>query len=85
MCVVEHNPLNPATRRVVANCEFDEDAVLLSRRRVAGLARRARLSAIRARDILFLPFGGDRVARLERAFGRVPLGAQHCVTGRVRS
>lgn len=83
VCVFEHNPLNPVTRRVVANCEFDEDAVLLSRRRVARLARGAGLRDVRSRDILFLPFGGDRLAPVERALGWLPLGAQHCVAGRV--
>jgi ubiquinone/menaquinone biosynthesis C-methylase UbiE len=83
VCVFEHNPLNPLTRRVVANCAFDEDAVLLSRRRVGALARGAGLHDVRARDILFLPFGGDRLAGVERALGRIPLGAQHCVAARV--
>ena len=33
--VLEHNPINPATRLVVARCEFDEDAVLLRMRETA--------------------------------------------------
>jgi SAM-dependent methyltransferase len=27
--IIEHNPLNPATRHIVSRCAFDEDAVLL--------------------------------------------------------
>ena len=28
---IEHNPLNPVTRRIVASCAFDADAILLGR------------------------------------------------------
>ena len=31
VCLIEHNPLNPLTKLVVALCEFDRDAVLLRR------------------------------------------------------
>src|SRR5688572_1460466 len=39
--IFEHNPFNPVTRRVVNNCPFDEDAILLS----SGLTRRLLESA----------------------------------------
>jgi SAM-dependent methyltransferase len=78
--IFEHNPLNPLTRRVVANCVFDEDAVLLRRRRAAGLLRQAGLVPCEDRYIAFLPFGGKAVAPIEAALRRVPLGAQYYVS-----
>jgi SAM-dependent methyltransferase len=82
--IFEHNPLNPLTRRVVSNCVFDEDAVLLRRRLAAGLLRGAGLTGAEHRYIAFLPFGGRGVAAIESALRRVPLGAQYYVAG-VRS
>jgi SAM-dependent methyltransferase len=79
--IFEHNPLNPLTRRVVANCVFDEDAVLLSRRTVTALLGGAGLRFPEHRYIAFLPFGGHRVAPIEAALRRVPFGAQYYVAG----
>jgi SAM-dependent methyltransferase len=77
--IFEHNPLNPVTRRVVANCVFDEDATLLRRHTAARLLRDAGLRTPEHRYIAFLPFGGAKVAPLESALRRVPLGAQYFV------
>jgi SAM-dependent methyltransferase len=77
--IFEHNPFNPLTRRVVSNCVFDEDAVLLRRRVAAGLLREAGLGGPEHRYIAFLPVGGRRVAPIEAALRRVPLGAQYYV------
>jgi SAM-dependent methyltransferase len=78
--IFEHNPLNPLTRRVVSNCVFDEDAVLLRRRRAARLLRDAGLIPVEDRYIAFLPFGGRAVAPVESALRKVPLGAQYYVS-----
>jgi SAM-dependent methyltransferase len=78
--IFEHNPLNPLTRRVVSNCVFDEDAVLLRRRRAHALLRRAGLAPCEDRYIAFLPFAGKAVNAVEAALRRVPLGAQYYVS-----
>jgi SAM-dependent methyltransferase len=77
--IFEHNPLNPVTRRVVANCVFDEDATLLRRHTAAALLRDAGLRAPEHRYIAFLPFGGTKVAPIESALRWLPLGAQYFV------
>ena len=64
--IFEHNPLNPLTRRVVSNCVFDEDAVLLRRRRARGLLRQAGLVPVRG------PL--HRVPALRRQGGRADRG-----------
>jgi SAM-dependent methyltransferase len=78
--IFEHNPLNPLTRRVVSNCVFDEDAVLLRRRRASGLLHQAGLVPCEDRYIAFLPFGGKAVAPIEAALRRLPFGAQYYVS-----
>lgn len=77
--VFEHNPRNPLTLRVVRGCEFDEDAVLLRRRAEADLMRQAGLRVVEDRFIGFFPFGARTLAPVERALGRLPLGAQYYV------
>ena len=73
--ILEHNPLNPATRFAVSRCEFDEDAVLMrmseSRSLLAGAGLRERERAY----ILFFPFRNT----IERRLGRLPMGAQYYV------
>jgi SAM-dependent methyltransferase len=73
--ILEHNPLNPATRLVVSRCEFDEDAILLGRRESERLLAGAGLSPAEKAYILFFPFRND----FERRLARLPMGAQYYV------
>jgi SAM-dependent methyltransferase len=82
VAIVEHNPLNPLTRLVVARCRFDVDACLLGRGRAQELLRQAGLTPVSDRYILFLPWRGPGVRALQRRLARVPLGAQYVVAGR---
>jgi SAM-dependent methyltransferase len=82
IAVIEHNPLNPLTRRSVSNCVFDEDAVLASPHRLARALRRAGAGKVRSSYILFAPFGGDRVRAAEGLLSWLPLGAQYVVEAR---
>lgn len=79
--VFEHNPLNPLTRRVVSNCEFDRDAVLLRQGRTRALLAGAGFRDVRSRAILSVPSGGRMTRRLDLALGRLALGAQYFVRG----
>jgi SAM-dependent methyltransferase len=81
LVLFEHNPLNPLTRRAVANCEFDRDAVLIG----AGEMQR-RLNAggfIRTerKFCLFFPPMLAVLRPLERFLGWLPLGAQYHLVG----
>lgn len=80
--IIEHNPLNPLTRRAVAHCAWDEDAVLLGRRETRLLFESARLDLIEQRYIVFFPFFARQLTPVERALGWLPLGAQHYVAAR---
>lgn len=83
VAVFEHNPLNPLTRRVVSNCSFDADAVLLRRRVTERLLAGAGLTAIEGGYILFLPLAARWARAVERPLRWVPLGAQYYAGGRV--
>jgi ubiquinone/menaquinone biosynthesis C-methylase UbiE len=79
--VFEHNPLNPLTRRVVNNCEFDEDAVLLRQGKTSGLLTGAGFQGVKSRAILSVPSFGRWTRKFDRALGLLPFGAQYFVKG----
>jgi SAM-dependent methyltransferase len=75
--VFEHNPLNPLTRRVVSNCPFDADAVLLGQGEARRLLAGAGLANARSRAILSIPSLGPLTRKLDHLLGRLALGAQY--------
>lgn len=77
--VFEHNVLNPLTLKAVRDCPFDEDAILLPRRELLGLAAAAGFTSIRARYIVFFPAALALLRPLETWLGHVPFGAQYVV------
>jgi SAM-dependent methyltransferase len=79
--LIEHNPLNPITRRIVSRCAFDADAVLLRCREAAGLLAGAGAPPAGQRYIGFSPIRHAIVERAERTVGWLPIGAQYCVWG----
>jgi SAM-dependent methyltransferase len=83
LVVFEHNPLNPLTRRAVAACAFDDDAILLWPRELTRLLRDNGYSAS-LRFIVFFPRLLARLRFAEPYLGWLPLGAQMMSVGRVR-
>jgi SAM-dependent methyltransferase len=79
--IFEHNPFNPLTRRAVAGCEFDRDAVLLKPRDVEAHLTRAGLQRPQSRYILTVPPKGSVLTRLDKIFSHLPLGAQYYTMG----
>jgi SAM-dependent methyltransferase len=82
LVIFEHNPFNPLTRRAVAGCDFDRDAVLLRRRESERLLVGAGLSEPEGAYIIFFTRDSARLERVERLLGRVALGAQYVVSAR---
>lgn len=77
--VFEHNPYNPVTRRIVSNCPYDDDAVLLAPREL-----RRHLSAVGFKIIgteycLFIPPTLKSLTWLEPKLRWLPLGGQYFV------
>jgi SAM-dependent methyltransferase len=78
--VIEHNPLNPLTRRSVADCEFDGDAVLTRPKPLMRVFRELGAERVRCRYMLFTPLAGPRVQTAERRMlSWNPMGAQYLV------
>ena len=67
--VFEHNPYNPVTRRIVSNCPYDEDAVLLRPEtgRIEGSIMAGRVTSERTEVFAFL----STVAQSSLALGAV--------------
>jgi 2-polyprenyl-3-methyl-5-hydroxy-6-metoxy-1,4-benzoquinol methylase len=77
--VFEHNPFNPVTRRIVSNCPYDEDAVLLKPSELIKLLVQAGFSVQRKAYCLFVPSKLSLLARLESRLGWLPLGGQYWI------
>lgn len=83
LCVIfEHNPWNPATRWIVNRCEFDADAVLLSHLKAAQLMSVNGFTDITSKHILTVPVDAGWARTLDKAFARLPVGAQYYTVGR---
>lgn len=80
--VFEHNPFNPVTRRIVNNCPYDEDAVLLKPSELKKILSEAKLTVERKAYCLFVPPSLPVLARLESRLGWLPLGGQYWVQAR---
>jgi SAM-dependent methyltransferase len=78
----EHNPRNPLTMRVVNNCEFDHEAVLLTRQAAEQLVVKAGFKEVTTRFILAIPPLGILLRSVDRLFSRLPIGAQYYTVGR---
>jgi ubiquinone/menaquinone biosynthesis C-methylase UbiE len=78
----EHNPYNPPTRKAVAGCEFDRDAILIGARAMAKAISRAGWQDIHVRYHVFFPQALAKLRGLEPTLGWLPLGGQYSVTAR---
>ena len=85
LVVFEHNPLNPVTQRVVAACEFDDDAILLPRGETVGLMRGAGFEGVDVDYIVFFPRVLSALRPMERHLAWLPAGAQYAAYGQVAS
>ena len=77
--IFEHNPYNPVTRKIVRDCVFDEDAVLLpppytiKLLQAAGfLQAKNHFTLFFPRSVVFKPF-----LSLEKWMRRLPIGGQY--------
>jgi ubiquinone/menaquinone biosynthesis C-methylase UbiE len=75
----EHNPYNPIVRKVVNDCPFDKDAVLLTPRYSKRLFRQSAFRICHLKYYLFFPRFLKAARFLERYLSFVPLGGQYYV------
>ena len=83
--IFEHNPWNPVTKKLVRECPFDADAVLLTQPRLVRVFREAGLTVKAKGFYLYLPERLRSLCKFERWLRRIPLGGQHYVIGRFES
>jgi SAM-dependent methyltransferase len=77
-CIIEHNPMNPATQIIVRRLPVDRDAQLLTWNTAHRLLAAAGLAKLQTTHFLFFPEKVyRRASRLEAALARVPLGGQY--------
>ncbi len=81
LVVFEHNPYNPLTRRAVAQCEFDDDAILLAPGELVHLLRQCNFTCVWRRFIVFFPRPLAALRPIEPWLGWLPAGAQMMVVG----
>jgi SAM-dependent methyltransferase len=85
VCIFEHNPYNPVTRRIVSTCPYDADAVLLKPRELHGLLETAGFDVAAQRYCLFVPPKLGALRSLERWLTWLPLGGQYWIHARAGS
>lgn len=81
LIIFEHNPLNPITRRIVKDCVFDHDAVLLGFRKLKETIIRAGFIQLEVNFTLFLPRTNfmKKLLFIEKWFKKLPLGGQYYI------
>ncbi|WP_018147770.1 class I SAM-dependent methyltransferase [Henriciella marina] len=82
VAIFEHNPRNPLTMRVVNNCPFDADAVLLNSKETSRLITESGLDIWRRKHILSIPAAGSALRSVDQMLSWIGLGAQYYVAGR---
>jgi len=83
VCVFEHNPVNPVTRRVFDRAPIDRGCTMIRAGRLRGVFGEAGLQRVRHGYILFIPQSlSATLGFLERWLEWLPLGGQYFVSGR---
>ncbi len=77
LMIFEHNPYNPLTRKIVRDCPYDKDAVLLAPSELKRLLHQAGFVAIQNSYCLFFPPRLSKLLSLEAYLGWLPLGGQY--------
>lgn len=77
--IFEHNSYNPLTRRIVSNCPYDEDAVLLKPSELYQYLNQASFNIVGQGYCLFVPPRFSLIKNIEKWLGWLPLGGQYWV------
>lgn len=77
--IYEHNPFNPITRKIVRDCMWDADAILLKPKEVLTLTKDSGLIVRQRKYTLFFPSFLKIFRFLEKYIGFLPAGGQYYV------
>jgi SAM-dependent methyltransferase len=79
-CMIEHNPLNPVTRRIVSRTPVDADAILLRAAEAVDLAEKTGLAPVEQAYFLYFPQALYRyMGWMEGTLAKLPLGGQYAL------
>lgn len=82
LVIFEHNPYNPLTRKVVRDCPFDKDAVLLTPRHAVQIIRNAGFTIEHLQYYFFYPKFLSFMRPTEKILHKIPLGAQYMLVAK---
>ncbi len=79
LVIFEHNPMNPLTRKIVKDCVFDKDAVLISAIKLRDILDKAGFNKIKCFYTIFMPRTNffRKLMFLEKYLKWLPLGGQY--------
>ena len=77
LLIFEHNPYNPITLKIVANCEFDADAELIKKKKLVKLCIKNNFKLEKSGYIHFFPSKMKIMFNLEKYLKWLLLGAQY--------
>ena len=78
----EHNPYNPVVRKIVKECPFDKDAVLMKPEDAQRLFKETNFTVEKQIYYFFFPQFLSFLRWCEKILTNVPLGAQYMIIGR---
>ena len=81
LVIWEHNPLNPITQKIVKDCPFDADAVLVPSKDLESHFTQVPLSNVQIIYTTFFPKFLSALNFMDPYLGWLPLGGQYLVTG----
>ena len=77
----EHNPINPFTQKIVKECVFDKDAVLISSKELKQHLKAASFKKVQIIYTTFFPGILSCFNVFDSFLGWLPLGGQYLATG----
>ncbi|HRE41196.1 MAG TPA: class I SAM-dependent methyltransferase [Ignavibacteria bacterium] len=77
--IFEHNPYNPVTLKIVKDCIWDKDAILLKPKETKKLIRTGNLNEVNFNYTLFFPSQLKKLRFLEKYLKGIPLGGQYFI------
>lgn len=79
--IFEHNPYNPLTQKVVKDCVFDKDAILISAHRLRKKMIKAGFNALKTSYTIFMPRKGifNKLLKYEKFLWWLPIGGQYYI------
>jgi len=82
VCIFEHNPFNPITRRIVSKCPFDKGVVLVPKQELKRLMKAVSIEPTKSEYCLFFPASLCALRAAERFLSWLPMGGQYFVMGK---